>query len=603
MARTMAPAEYQEVGRRYYKQKQYEKAIEAFTNGIEAATSPSLSLFDHRAASYDKLAKYSSAVKDGREMIKMDKQNVKGYLRTGSVLEKMNKLETAAGIYKYGMKNVPVTDSNFKILQLLHDKIIRKLSPAKAVDPFTVLPSELVEIIIGHVSFQAMVNCMRVNKGWRNWLKSRPNLWTDLDFSGARKPVSKAFIREAVFRSQYRITRVTVHRVMDLQIFVNVATACKGLTELEFMSGGLTSKAFIDIAQCAANLKKLVIHNDITLDTATQILRWRPTLEHVEFRSILGTQTAVEWKGPFPNLRRLLIKDNNAMAGNGFNLARTLLLLTLQTPGLESLTVQNYFISHDVELFRLPLMHLVLDDVFLLGPEIFPRLPSTLKELTIRPSKPILVPTSLQPTGSLASQATWANAVSSHLPHLVRLSLSSMSGLNAPWLSALLDLKDPPDETPASEPVEMETLPPPPLSLSSSSSSPLQHISIKDSSFGLNDPSLFGQGGLMSSSPRILSRALQSLDISTLYCSDDDIEALLTHPVHNLQIVDLSRTRITGASVKMLVDGLPDLKYLNLNECTRISGRDAIHYAEKKGVTVSCQMSERLPGGKRVRYG
>lgn len=77
MARTMAPDEYQELGRRYYKQKQYEKAVEAFTDGIEAANTPSLNLFDHRAASYDKLAKFGLAVKDGREMIRTHKENVK----------------------------------------------------------------------------------------------------------------------------------------------------------------------------------------------------------------------------------------------------------------------------------------------------------------------------------------------------------------------------------------------------------------------------------------------------------------------------------------------------------------------------------------------
>jgi F-box/TPR repeat protein Pof3 len=113
MARMMTPEEYQEVGRRCYKLKQYGKAVEAFTQGINIA--PTLSLFDHRAAAYDRLEDYNAAVKDGREMIKVDKKDVKGYLRTASVLEKMEKLEIALGIYKYGMKNVPVSDKNFKV--------------------------------------------------------------------------------------------------------------------------------------------------------------------------------------------------------------------------------------------------------------------------------------------------------------------------------------------------------------------------------------------------------------------------------------------------------------------------------------------------------
>lgn len=119
MARRTSPEEYQELGRRYYKLQQYEQAIDVLTQGIEVA--PTLGLYDHRAASYDKLKDFNAAVKDGREMIKLDKKEVKGYLRTASVLEKMEKPDTALGIYRYGMKNVSVDDKNFKVrLGLMH---------------------------------------------------------------------------------------------------------------------------------------------------------------------------------------------------------------------------------------------------------------------------------------------------------------------------------------------------------------------------------------------------------------------------------------------------------------------------------------------------
>jgi tetratricopeptide (TPR) repeat protein len=118
MPRQTTSEEFQELGRGYYKLKQYQKAIEAFTQGIEISPTPSL--YDYRAASYDKLADYNAAVKDGREMIKLDKKDIKGYLRTASVLEKMEKQEVALGIYKYGMKNVPVDDKNFKVRAASH---------------------------------------------------------------------------------------------------------------------------------------------------------------------------------------------------------------------------------------------------------------------------------------------------------------------------------------------------------------------------------------------------------------------------------------------------------------------------------------------------
>lgn len=117
MARTMLPEEYQEIGRSYYKLKQYEKALETFSKGIESC--PTAELYDHRAATYDKLGNFNAAVKDGREMIRLNKKDVKGYLRTANVLEKMEKPETAIGIYKYGMKNVPVSDKNFKVCDVI----------------------------------------------------------------------------------------------------------------------------------------------------------------------------------------------------------------------------------------------------------------------------------------------------------------------------------------------------------------------------------------------------------------------------------------------------------------------------------------------------
>jgi len=113
MAGKTSAQEYQELGRRYYKLKQYAKAIEVLSQGINEV--PTLGLYDHRAATYDKLNEFNAAVKDGREMIKMDKKEVRGYLRTASVLEKMDKPDTALGIYKYGMKSVSVTDANFKV--------------------------------------------------------------------------------------------------------------------------------------------------------------------------------------------------------------------------------------------------------------------------------------------------------------------------------------------------------------------------------------------------------------------------------------------------------------------------------------------------------
>lgn len=115
MDKGFSPDEYEAIGKSYYRKKQYEKALEAFTSGIDASVIPTVALFDYRAAAFEKLANFHAAVKDGREAIRLNKRDVRGYLRTGNALQKLNKLDTAVSIYKYGMKNVPVHNKDFQV--------------------------------------------------------------------------------------------------------------------------------------------------------------------------------------------------------------------------------------------------------------------------------------------------------------------------------------------------------------------------------------------------------------------------------------------------------------------------------------------------------
>ncbi|EOA91323.1 uncharacterized protein SETTUDRAFT_152451 [Exserohilum turcica Et28A] len=553
MARQISAEEFQELGRNYYKLKQYDKALETFTKGIETCQKPSLGLYDYRAATYDKLEKYAEAVKDGREMIRMNKKDVKGYLRTANVLEKMGKEETALGIYKYGMKNLGAQDGNFKLLQQLHDKLTRKLSPSAAIDPFTVLPVELAEMILEYLSFRQMVNCMRVSKGWRDYLSKLPKLWLHLDLSGARRPVPRSFANTALRNSELRMTRVTIHRFEHMDVLRNLAKAAKHLSEIEMLSLPHTMSAtLINVVKNSPKLKKFVVHAEITADSVEHIFQSQPALEHAAFHAILPPAYTMKWTETLTHLHTLSLSFVKTASEMPIGIAKLLSL----APALRSLSLCNISAFHGFggrgwpqDASQLPRLTTLILKRINFGR--FPALPSTLQRLVLENDGGTLT--------REGSDAAWAHTP---LPDLTHLSLSGFS-IGPQRLEALLDFYVEDDGT-------------------------LKTVSD-------------GPDSLLGCSPRLLTPALEFLDIGTMPCTDDDVDHLVTHET-GLEIIDLSNTNITGASIKMLADRLASLKRIRADNCTRISGRDAIGYAERKGIAVSYQMGEQK-GERRVRYG
>lgn len=91
----------------------------------------------------------------------------------------MGQHEVALALYKMGTLKVPSSDSNIMVsshsylrldrfcaeqcLQSLrgqHDKLTRQLAPAKAIDPFQMLPLELAEMTIKYLEFRHIVSVL-----------------------------------------------------------------------------------------------------------------------------------------------------------------------------------------------------------------------------------------------------------------------------------------------------------------------------------------------------------------------------------------------------------------------------------------------------------
>ncbi|KAF9731106.1 hypothetical protein PMIN06_009794 [Paraphaeosphaeria minitans] len=577
MTRTLSPDEYQEIGKSYYKRKQFEKAIESFTNAIDASAIPSATLYDYRAASHEKLGDFNAAVKDGRLAIRTHKQDIKGYLRTASALQKMKKLDTALNIYKYGMKNVPVNNSDFPLLQQLHDKLTRTLSPPKAIDPFTILPVELVEMVIGYLSFKNMINCLRVSRGWKDYLTNRPKLWDSLDLSGATKSVSRTFLTNAVRYSRGALHTLTVHRLQHTDMLRNIAAACKSLHSLTILSfPQKISETLIEMVQSAQNLKRISIHTEVSTDTIIQILRKRPALELIDLKHVYASGVArsapIDWKGgPYNGLQTLALQSNASHTPLSDNFVST---FVQQAPALRSLTCVNLKVQGGAMFGILKLHATRLTSLTLKKFHGDVTIPSTLEHLVYNPSHPLT--TLAEPSCSRSlTHLTLGDDV--HLGNRLSdfLDYSSYSG----------------DET--RRPNE--------------DAKPLQHLSlagpIERESVDASTPSSTIVSTFLSKSPRILTRALTSLELPGQPLTDDDIGPIIEST--SLTTINVSNTNVSGYGIKKLVDGAPTLRHINADHCRNLSSRDVIEYAKERGVHVSYTMAEPSKGvkGRKVRYG
>jgi len=463
--------------------------------------------------------------------------------------------------------------TSLQLLQQLHDKTTRKLSPAKSVDPLTVLPVELAELVLEYLAFRQRVNCMRVSRGWRDYIGKLPRLWMHLDLSGARRPVPRKFIDKAVRRSENRLTRVTLHRFEHIDVLKNVAKACKNLTDLEFISlPHAMSSTLIDIVQYASSLEKIVVHPLISMDTMTGIMNTRPTLKHVGFHEVQPSRHLAPWKGPFPFLEHITLhfpgalpQATSVMLSSLFNSTPTLKHLDLVAQGIHNATFLDRCSTLPLETFILKT-----------GPTNFPLLPPTLRKFSLN----------YIAAGDLGD-ADSPRMLRCRLPHLTHLSLFEVNNFDADRIEELLDVY-------VDDEGQLHNL---------EGAAPLQSLTFR----GLPSDDNVGffskkTNSLFARSPRVLTPALQHLDLAKQAVGDDDVEHLLEHEVTGLTSVDFSYSYITGASIKMLVDKLPGLKSIYADNCSRISGRDAIEYARRKGVFVSCTMGEGK-GGKKIRYG
>jgi F-box/TPR repeat protein Pof3 len=305
-------------------------------------------------------------------------------------LEQQGKLETALGIYAYGLRNVPISNLQQKLLQAAHDKLTRQLSPPTAVDPFSQLPLEIAEMVLSYLKFSEVVNCLRVSRHWKAILTSRPMLWTNMDlFVNNEKQVAvrSSSVRALIKYSKCQITRARIHRYSDQGGLRSLATTCKSLLELHFGNTQFGGDTIIETVMMAKALKTLTISRAVMLqlDQVTQIAKSRPTLENLRIDHISPPRHMAEWKVDLPSFKSLSLTLHLPIGRLQEPYLELLNLNTLfeRAPNLTSLSLEGWksaFAPHmDFSVLK-SLETLSLQHTYLLRP---PRLPPSLKSINM----------------------------------------------------------------------------------------------------------------------------------------------------------------------------------------------------------------------------
>lgn len=99
-------ASNKELGNEQFKAKNYDKAIEFYTQAI-AADPGDHTIYGNRSASYHNLKKFDEALQDGEQCIALKADWSKGYQRKGMALHGMQKFEEAKDAYQKGLDADP----------------------------------------------------------------------------------------------------------------------------------------------------------------------------------------------------------------------------------------------------------------------------------------------------------------------------------------------------------------------------------------------------------------------------------------------------------------------------------------------------------------
>ncbi|KAK5091724.1 hypothetical protein LTR05_001909 [Lithohypha guttulata] len=194
-------------GQRAFEEKRFEAAIHHFTrviDNLDDGKADLLHIYELRSSAYTRLEKLDLALKDAKQMIRLDRSDCRGYLRCAQVELLRNNASGAAKVCELGVKSVSLSDGNRRrviaCLLRAQEALKQKVIFDKGTDPLAVLPSELLAMVLSTLGYREIVAIMRVSKSWRTRLCSTDLITQTIDTREARRTVTYEQIKTAFSR-------------------------------------------------------------------------------------------------------------------------------------------------------------------------------------------------------------------------------------------------------------------------------------------------------------------------------------------------------------------------------------------------------------------
>ena len=434
---------------------------------------------------------------------------------------------------------------------------------------------------------------LRVSKQWEQILSSMRRLWMHVDLHGAHGKVHWRSVQSYIRRSKATLTSVVVKNVSSRSMprVLEMLSRCSNLEQLEVWDP-YDGRALYELFKGSKQLKSLMTYPnvDVSQECIAKFLTALPKLERIRMHSTMPSvlELAV-WPAQLPNLRSVSFGSQANVKTDGRYVPG------LRVPGLfRSIASSLYLLPLDVCLFMIPslfrlfsnanIMFQTINDKvisspvsnleevrldwhpasnqrldFVLRASMFPRLRLLdISGLTICTDQ--YWPASLEHirVHACAHQTQFPllwHAPDVRLPRLHTLILSESRSITTNTVRHFLG----------------------------GTEAPLQvlHIDGCEKISGKTIRQLKGVGNF---------DALTELNVSSLPGIDDSVVALLVDGMTELKTLNLSCTRVTGCSIKLLADlrergEKPSIERLYVRHCEDVSW-DAVTYGRAKGVEV-----------------